>query len=66
MRCSHVKKGKPMKLFNKLFHRHTWRKLRTEYRYKDYRTGKRIAVKRCQCQVCGRIEYIHFYGKDIY
>lgn len=55
-----------MGLFKKLLHRHTWRKLRTEYRYFDYHTGKLITVKRCQCQKCGRIEYIHFDGNDIY
>lgn len=55
-----------MRIFKKLFHRHTWRKLRTEYRYMDYHTGKLITVKRCQCRTCGRIEYIHFDGKDIY
>lgn len=50
-------------IFKRLFHRHTWRKLRTEYRYMDH--YQQIAVKRCQCRVCGKIEYFHFNGKDI-
>ena len=54
-----------MILFKKLFHRHTWRKLRIEYRYRDYRTGQKITVKRCQCRECGKIEYIHFAEKGI-
>lgn len=54
-----------MGLFKRLFHRHTWRKLRIEYRYWDYRTGQKITVKRCQCRECGKIEYIHFAEKDI-
>ena len=53
-----------MRIFKRLFHRHTWRALRTVYRYREY-SGKKIVVKRCQCRVCGRIEYIHFDGKDI-
>ena len=52
-----------MKLFKRLFHRHTWRKLRTEYRYRD--CYQIITVKKCQCRECGKIEYIHFNGKDI-
>lgn len=55
-----------MGLFRKLFHRHTWRALRTEYRYRDYQTGLKMTVKRCQCRDCGKIAYIHFAGKDIY
>lgn len=51
--------------FRKLIHRHTWRVLRTEYRYGDYKTGRRVTVKRCQCRVCGKIDYIHFEGKNI-
>ena len=54
-----------MKLFKRLFHRHTWRLLRTEYRYRDYQTGNKMTVKRCQCRVCGKISYLHFNGKDI-
>ena len=54
-----------MGLLKKLFHRHTWRKLRTEYRYRDYNTGKKVTVKRCQCRECGKIAYIHFYEKTI-
>ena len=53
-----------MRLFKRLFHRHTWRPLKTQYRYKEYGRGK-IAVKKCQCRDCGKIEYIHFNGKDI-
>lgn len=53
------------KLFRKLFHRHTWRALRTEYRYWDNQNSIRVTVKRCQCRDCGRIAYIHFYGKNI-
>lgn len=54
-----------MKLWKKLFHRHTWRVLRTEYRYTEYRSGRKITVKRCQCRECGKITHIHFAGKDI-
>lgn len=54
-----------MGLFKKLWHRHTWNTLKTVYRYKDYRTGMLISVKRCQCQECGRIEFKHFNGKYI-
>lgn len=54
-----------MGLFKKLLHRHTWRPLRTEYRYMDYNTGNLITVKRCQCRDCGKIVYIHFNGKNI-
>lgn len=53
------------KFFRRLFHRHTWRVLRTEYRYTEYRSGRKITVKRCQCRECGKITYIHFAGKDI-
>ena len=52
-----------MKLFRRLFHRHTWRPLRTEYRYFD--GWMKITVKKCQCRVCDKIAYIHFNGKDI-
>lgn len=54
-----------MKLFRRLFHRHTWKPLRTVYRYREYRNGQQIAVKKCQCYGCGRIEHLHFKGKDI-
>lgn len=54
-----------IKWFKKLYHRHTWRPLRTQYRYCDYRTGQKIEVKRCQCRECGRIEYHHFSGKNL-
>ncbi len=53
-----------MPLIKRLFfHRHTWRPLRTEYRYNIHDTGQRITVKRCQCRDCGKIAYIHFEGK---
>ena len=54
-----------MVIFRRLFHRHTWRTLRTVYRYKEYERQRKIVVKKCQCRVCGKIEYIHFNGKDI-
>lgn len=54
-----------MKLFKKLFHKHTWKPLKVIYRYQDWRCNRQIAVKRCQCVVCGRIEYIHFDGKNM-
>ena len=54
-----------MGLFKRLWHRHTWRVLRTEYRYCEYRTGRKIAVKRCQCRDCGRIQHLHFHEKTI-
>lgn len=54
-----------MKWLRRLRHRHTWRALRTQYRYFDYRTGQKIEVKRCQCRECGKIDYIHFSGKNI-
>lgn len=54
-----------MMWLKRIFHRHTWRQLRTEYRYRDYQTGKKLVVKRCQCRVCGKLQYFHFYGKDI-
>lgn len=55
-----------MRIFRRLFHRHTWRTLRVEYRYKDWKTGHRIAVKRCQCRECGVIRYLHFDQKEIF
>ena len=55
-----------MGLFRRLFHRHTWKPLKTLYRYWDYRTGKRITVKRCQCYGRGQIRTMHFDGKDIF
>ena len=54
-----------MGLLKWLRHRHTWKPLKTVYRYKDYYTGDQITVKRCQCQGCGRIEFKHFNGKDL-
>lgn len=55
-----------MKVFDRIkeyFCRHTWKPLRTTYRYKDrYAT---IEVKRCQCQKCGKIAHLHFNGKKI-
>ena len=55
-----------MGLFKKMFHRHTWRKLKTEYRYREYSNGQKISVVRCQCRDCGKISYIHFKGKEIF
>ena len=55
-----------MSVFRKLFHRHTWRQIRVEYRYRDYQTGVKVTVRRCQCRECGRIDYIHFDGKNVY
>ena len=56
-----------MNLFRKIIHRHVWRPLRTEYRYRDHyrRPGEMITVKKCQCRGCGRIDYFHFVGKEI-
>ena len=54
-----------MKWLKRIVHRHTWRQLRTEYKYRDYRTGDKVTVKRCQCRVCDKIAYFHFNGKDI-
>ena len=56
-----------MGLFRRLFHRHTWRPLKTLYRYKEFRNWPQrvITVKRCQCYECGLIRAIHFEGKDI-
>lgn len=56
-----------MGLLRRLFHRHSWKSLKTLYRYKEYtRTPQRkITVKRCQCYECGLIRVIHFEGKDI-
>lgn len=54
------------KWIRRLFHRHTWKVLKTEYWYPDPRRYKRsIAVRRCQCRDCGKIEYIHFDEKHI-
>ena len=55
-----------MGLFKRLFHRHTWKPLKTMYRYREYDYGPNIHVKKCQCYDCGRFAYIHFVGKDIY
>lgn len=56
-----------MGLFKRLYHRHTWRVLKTEYRYPDrlYGSARTIAVKRCQCRICGEIAYLHFDGKNV-
>ena len=54
-----------IKWFKKLYHRHTWRPLKVQYRYWDYRTGQQLEVKRCQCRECGKIEYHHFSGKNL-
>ena len=56
-----------MGMFRRLFHRHTWKPLKTLYRYREYRghRDRRITVKRCQCYECGQIRVIHFDGKDI-
>ena len=54
-----------MGLFKKLFHRHTWRKMKTEYRYWDHSNGRKVTVRRCQCRECGKIAYIHFDEKNI-
>ena len=55
-----------MSIFRKLFHRHTWQPMKTVYRYREYRYGKQITVKRCQCRECGKIVYLHFDGKNIH
>ena len=55
-----------MGLFQKLFHRHTWKPLKTMYRYRDGGYGDLVCVKKCQCRGCGRFAYIHFIGKEIY
>lgn len=56
-----------MGLFKKLLHRHTWKPLKTVYRYKkDDGFGPKVSVKKCQCQGCGRIAHIHFVGKDVH
>ena len=55
-----------MALFKRLFHKHTWKPLKVVYRYTEYGGwGRKITVKRCQCVECGRIEYIHFDGKNM-
>ena len=54
-----------MSLLRKLFHRHTWKPLKTIYRYREYSSGRQIAVKRCQCMTCGKIAYRHFDGKNL-
>lgn len=45
------------------FCRHTWKPLRTMYRYNS--GYAKIEVKRCQCQKCGKIAHLHFNGKKI-
>lgn len=54
-----------MKYLRKLFHRHTWRKLKVEYRYRDYTTGRKVAVYRCQCRDCNKISRLRFFEKEI-
>lgn len=54
-----------MGLFKKLIHRHTWQPLKVVYRYREYSSGRKITVKRCQCRVCGKIACHHFDGKNI-
>lgn len=54
-----------MNLFRKIIHRHVWRPLKTEYRYRSYETDRMITVKRCQCRGCGRIDWFRFDGKEI-
>lgn len=56
-----------MGMFHRLFHRHTWKPLKTLYRYREYTRyrDRHITVKRCQCYECGKIRTIHFEGKDI-
>ena len=55
-----------MGMFRRLFHRHTWKPLKTLYRYKGSRTSQRkITVKRCQRYECGEVRAIRFEGKDI-
>lgn len=60
-----MKKEVVKKMFKRLFHRHTWKPLKVMYRYREYRSGRQIAVKRCQCVGCGKIVYLHFDGKNI-
>ena len=47
----------------RLFHRHTWRRLRKQYSYREYFNGRKVTVYRCQCRNCGKIDYIHFDEK---
>lgn len=54
-----------MGLFKRLLHRHTWRKLKKQYSYREYSNGRKVTVYRCQCRDCGRIAYIHFDEKNI-
>lgn len=52
-------------IFKRLFHRHSWRPMKVMYRYREGNWGPEIAVKKCQCQVCGKIRYVHFRGKTV-
>lgn len=53
-------------ILRRLFHRHSWRPMKVMYRYKEGGSwGPEIAVKKCQCQVCGKIRYVHFRGKTV-
>ena len=54
-----------MNLIRRLLHRHTWRKLKVIYRYRDYQTGRKVTVYRCQCDICDKIQTIHFDGKTV-
>ena len=47
------------------FCRHTWRPIKVEYRYPEYRGGRIITCKKCQCVKCNKIAYIHFHDKTI-
>lgn len=52
-------------ILRRLFHRHSWRPMKVMYRYKEGSWGPEIAVRKCQCQVCGKIQYVHFRGKTV-
>ena len=54
-----------MGLFRKLWHRHTWRKLKKQYSYREYGSGRKVTVYRCQCRECGKITYLHFHEKNL-
>lgn len=54
-----------MKLFKKLLHRHTWRKLKKQYSYREYSNGHKVTVYRCQCRICNKIDYLSFKGKEL-
>ena len=54
-----------MSIFRKLFHRHTWRRIKKLYSYREYSNGRKVTVYLCQCRDCGMIKYIHFDEKFI-